>query len=81
MASNFNFFSWIREGVRQSVLLGVSDAVENIGTAPDGDDVTQRLVGFVKSGGPGTPKRISGRSSRKKLGRTLDEIQASIEKA
>ena len=29
---NFNLFLWIREGVKQSVLLGVSDAIEAIGT-------------------------------------------------
>ncbi|MEZ6074929.1 MAG: hypothetical protein R3C56_04395 [Pirellulaceae bacterium] len=30
--NNMNFFGWIRDGVRQSVLLGVSDAVEQLGT-------------------------------------------------
>ncbi len=34
-----NFFAWIREGVRQAVLLGVSDAVEHIGTPPEGEDI------------------------------------------
>lgn len=30
--NNMNFFGWIRDGVRQSVLLGVSNAVEQLGT-------------------------------------------------
>ena len=29
-----NFFQWIREGVKQSVLLGVTDAVDQLGTIP-----------------------------------------------
>ena len=29
--TQINFFDWIREGVKQSVLLGVSDAAEQIG--------------------------------------------------
>ena len=38
---DFNFFNWIRDGVKKSVLLGVSDAVDEIGV-PDGD---KRLPG------------------------------------
>jgi hypothetical protein len=33
--NNINFFGWIREGVKQSVLMGVSDAIETIGTPED----------------------------------------------
>ena len=36
---SLNVFTWIREGVKQSVLLGVSDALEDIGAAPDGDNL------------------------------------------
>jgi hypothetical protein len=41
---NLNVFTWIREGVRQSVLAGVSDAIEQMGTAVDGDDLRPRLA-------------------------------------
>jgi hypothetical protein len=33
-----NFFEWIRDGVRQSVLLGVSDAIEELGTPAQGEE-------------------------------------------
>ena len=42
-AVNLNLFNWIREGIRQSVLLGVSDALEEIGTAPQGDELKHHL--------------------------------------
>ncbi len=87
----FNFFSWVREGVRQAVLMGVSDAVENIGTPREDDQVSHRLLEMLQQGGPSTtPKRLAdnattatggGSSKRKKLGRTLEEIQASTSKA
>jgi len=76
-----NFFAWIRDGVRQAVLLGVSDAVENIGTPPEGDDIRQRLGEVLRASSSDAPyHRIGGPSQRKKLGRTLDQIQASAGK-
>ena len=79
---NFNFFSWIRDGVRQSVLLGVHDAVEHLGPRPDEDPIGQRLMGFLQSDVAATqPKRITGNASRKKLGRSLKEIQADAGRA
>ena len=44
-----NFFSWIRDGVRQAVLYGVADAVGDIGTPPNGEDVGQRLLEVIRS--------------------------------
>jgi hypothetical protein len=71
-----NFFEWIRNGVRQAVLLGVTDAVDEIGTPAEGDDMNQRLLEVIRTGGPKTSgKRVSGGSKRKKLGRSLQEIQ------
>jgi hypothetical protein len=83
MAANFNFFTWIREGVRQSVLMGVSDAVHHLGTPHEGDEVHQRLTSFLQDQGSGatSPRLTDGSSaSRKKLGRTLQEIHAATEK-
>jgi hypothetical protein len=82
MAANFNFFSWIREGVRQSVLMGVSDAVHHLGTPREGDEVHQRLTAFLQdqSTVPAGPRLTDG-APRKKLGRTLQEIHASAEKS
>ncbi len=70
----FNFFSFVREGIKHSILLGVSDAVEAIGTPGDTDELNQRLsealqpaIGAATSGGRTT--------KRKRLGRTLKEIE------
>jgi hypothetical protein len=72
-----NFFSWVRDGVRQAVLLGVSDAVGDIGTPPEGDDIGQRLLQSLRNGQPTLEARSSDRTaSRKKLGRSLEQIQA-----
>ena len=38
----FNLFDWIREGVKRSVIQGVSDAMEAIGN-PAGDDGPAQL--------------------------------------
>jgi hypothetical protein len=85
----FNFFAWLREGVRQAVLLGVTDAVENLGTPSEDDQVSHRLLEMLQQGGPSNaPRQLTNNansgnngSKRKKLGRTLEEIQASTSKA
>jgi hypothetical protein len=73
-----NFFSWIRDGVRHAVLLGVSDAVGDIGTPHDGDDISQRLLQTLRTGQPTLidAKPQEQRLPRKKLGRSLEQIQA-----
>ena len=38
--SKLGFYGWIRENVRRAVLLGFSDAVEQLGTPIDGEDVS-----------------------------------------
>ncbi len=78
-----NFFSWIRDGVRHAVLLGVSDAVNDIGTPPEGDDIGQRLLQALRSGQPTITAESTSheRTSRKKLGRSLEQIQATAKGA
>jgi hypothetical protein len=71
-----NFFSWIRDGVRQAVLLGVTDAVGDIGTPVEGDDISQRLLQALRTGQPTVIESHSHeRPPRKKLGRSLEQIQ------
>jgi hypothetical protein len=72
----FNLFSWIREGVRQSVLMGVTDAIENIGTPVGTEDVTPHLKAMLA---PRNPEAITSRTvnepaPRKRLGRSLKDI-------
>ena len=78
-----NFFTWIREGVRQAVLYGVSDAVGDIGTPPNGEDVSQRLLDLVRTAPAETAPQLTAAATmkRRKLGRSLSDIQVAAEKA
>jgi hypothetical protein len=87
---NFNFFEWIRQGVKQSVLLGVTDAVGHLGTPQENDDITQRLMSFAQEGMPALPaasavampanRQIGLAPRRKKLGRSLEDIQSTADR-
>ena len=74
---NFNFFDWIRDGVRRSVLLGVSDAVEIIGMPHDEETSRSKILHYLQTeeSNQGMSRRkvasaggSSTTSSRKKLG-------------
>jgi hypothetical protein len=71
-----SFFDWVREGVKQSVLLGISDAAEHIGTPAESDQLNARLVAAFTDGRLITEqeKARSGRTRRKALGRSLSTI-------
>ena len=43
-----NFFDWIREGVRQSILLGLSDAATDIGSEKDIEVLNQQLLSSLQ---------------------------------
>lgn len=45
---SMNFYSWIREGVRRAVLLGVSDAVEQLGAGEDQGELNQHLLAVLR---------------------------------
>lgn len=77
---NINFFDWLRDGVRRSVLLGVTDAVEQMGMPADEAASREKILGFLQENQAvteSTPrKRISSSSSTpRKLGRTLADIR------
>ncbi len=84
--SNMNFFGWIRDGVRQSVLLGVSDAIEQLGSPAATEELHPSVAGFLhversegqSGGGPRLTATPSGNSNasknRKRLGRSLKDI-------
>ena len=81
-----NFFTWIREGVRQAVLYGVTDAVGDIGAPPESEDVSQHLLEVIRSSNASltataeAPKQIGMQMpKRRKLGRSLSDIQAGAE--
>ncbi len=69
-----NFFDWVREGVRQSVLLGLSDAATEIGSAKDVEVLNQQLLSSIQQGRITAEPGKGTRGQRKALGRTLTEI-------
>ncbi len=78
---NTNFFSWLREGVKQSVLLGVSDAIESLGTPADPKQLSPQMLAFLKTSKTGSEDgsdapRLGGSAAvgRKRLGKSLKEI-------
>jgi hypothetical protein len=72
-----NFFVWIRESVKRAVLLGVSDAIEHIGAPAEGDEGTQRLLTSLRQHvALEAQPSLSGSGGRKRLGRSLNQIQA-----
>jgi hypothetical protein len=72
-AVQFNMFDWIREGVKRSVILGVSDAMEAIGS-PDGEDMRARLAHHLPQPVEGAEPALAGAAKRKRLGRSLRDI-------
>lgn len=80
--SKLGFYGWIRENVRRAVLLGFSDAVEQLGTPIEGDELHPQLVSVLKqpkplltTEEPAPRSKSSSNGGRKRLGQTLDQIQ------
>lgn len=76
LAMNVNFFEWLRDGVRQSVLLGVSDAIEQIGTPADSDDLHPNVAALLQGDAPKS-KRSKNSTSRKRLGKSLKDMDVA----
>ncbi len=86
---NVNFFGWIREGVKQSVIGGVSDAIEQLGT-PDSQDASPQVLSFLRQDAAAkrlaaansttinaTTTNAASRAPRKRLGKSLKEIDGT----
>jgi hypothetical protein len=63
--------------VRQSVLLGVSDAIEQIGTPANSDELHPNVAALL-TGDAAKQKRVSAAgnqpANRKRLGRSLKDL-------
>ncbi len=81
MSSNLGVFHWIREAVRRSVLLGFSDAVEQLGVPADGQELHPQLQAMLRQTGNQAvledASRAKGemRTERKRLGRSLEQLR------
>ncbi len=76
--SNLGVFHWIREGVRRSVLLGFSDAVEQLGVAADGSEALHpQLAAVLREAAPAalTHTTEPTKPERKRLGRSLEQLR------
>ncbi len=75
---SFNFFQWLRANIKNSVLMGVHDAVDCLGETHDKGEIQKQLVSFLdrneNEGAIAAPTKSGSR--KKKLGRTLKQIQA-----
>jgi hypothetical protein len=79
-------FGWIRDGVRQSVLMGVSDAMEVLGTPKDPEQMhpalqtmasntLQRIAATEQSIDASATRVVNERApQRKRLGRSLKDL-------
>jgi hypothetical protein len=80
--SNLGVFGWIRESVKRSVLLGFSDAVEQLGNAADpSDPIHPQLAAVLRQAAPPlalaeAPQQRPNKSERKRLGRSLEQLRA-----
>ncbi len=84
MSNGLGLFNWIRDGVKQSVLLGVSDAIDTIGSPDENRALNPALLSFAKHpfasqatsriDEPPT-RKLPGASGRKRLGRSLRDIE------
>jgi hypothetical protein len=70
----FNLFEWIREGVKRSVIQGVAEALEVVGS-PTGDDAAARLAPYLAAADNSQPA-LAGGVKRKRLGRSLRDVEA-----
>lgn len=70
-----NLFQWLRQGVRQSVLLGVADAVDDIGS-PDKNANFSKAIRDIAKRSAEEMKVASAGGTRKRLGKTLKEIES-----
>ena len=88
--ANLGVFDWIRDGVRRSILLGVSDAFEQIGCPEDRNELHPQLTLALREAAPrmlessaatvaSTSTRGMSKPERRRLGRSLDQIRSTAE--
>lgn len=79
--SKLGVYGWIRENVRRAVLLGFSDAVEQLGLPAENEELSPQLLAVLRPAKPlltaeSPPKpATSTGGGRKRLGQTLEQIQ------
>jgi hypothetical protein len=76
-SSTMSVYNWIREGVRQAVLSGFSDAIEQVGVPTQGQQLNPQLVSVLRQAPAAIEtvpqKVIVAAPSRKRLGKSLEQ--------
>ncbi|MDR1479105.1 MAG: hypothetical protein LBJ00_09195 [Planctomycetaceae bacterium] len=81
---NFNFFEWIREGVKRSVLMGVTDAVDTMGMPADDKTAKDKILGYLQKDNTeenNLKRRVTATAATntgRKLGRSITDISNTI---
>ena len=76
-----SFFQWLREGVRQAVVLGLADAVEDVGSRSREEDFGPALAQSLRErltehSEPAVLEAAAApTTSRRRLGRSLETIR------
>jgi hypothetical protein len=88
-----SFFQWVREGVRQAVVLGIADAVEDVGQRTKGEDFGPALARALRERLAAEPAAaeaigeaevvdaVAGVRGRRRLGRSLTRPADALPKA
>lgn len=82
---DLNFFQWLRDSIRRTVLLGVSDAMQSLGTPDDDDTVHPQVAALLAGDQEAAPKTTRSRAttrggntnSRKRLGKSLKDLNTN----
>jgi hypothetical protein len=78
--NNAGFFQWLRDSVRRTVLLGFSDAFEQLGAPAEGKELNPHLLSALREQVAAAVEhqpsaRSESRTERKRLGRSLDALR------
>lgn len=73
-----NFYGWVRDGVRRAVLLGVSDAVEQLGAPSNDQEMSKHLLAVLREHKPSAEMLGSNGGSTKAL-EHHDDIDVDLE--
>lgn len=75
-----SFFQWVREGVRQAVVLGFADAIEDVGQRSRDEEFGSTLAQSLRdrlavAAEPTVIESSAAPKNRRRLGRSLEAMQ------
>ena len=73
-----NVFGWIRDSVRRAVLLGFSDAVEQVGTLEGNQNINPQLLSMLKQNPAALGATATGATATAELPPETDAAKAPV---